>query len=180
MKSCVTMHAHLSTVTTNTWQENREPASMFLFYLPPQCSTALTGRHTLPFLSFSFCLSGRVNRCWVITSTHHILTYFSNLSLFSSAAWVTAVRAKPALPCTTLGTYLSKLIGFIIVYGMNSVLPDISALPSTDKLLLLRLTWWNVQGACWPYIWSFRRQMNAMIDQNQNLEDGWVMQLCQW
>lgn len=100
---CALVHSN-----TNTWQENREQASTFLFSLPPQCSTALSKHmltHThildnsaptfaevfpqrrsqtqtsLP-VSLSHCVTG----CWVTVSVHHVRTYFSSCEGHTSLA----------------------------------------------------------------------------------------------
>lgn len=58
-------------VYSNTWQENREQASTFLFSLPPHCSTAWTNTHADTF--------------WIIShrsSLRHTNTiFFSSLSV---------------------------------------------------------------------------------------------------
>lgn len=80
MKSCVTLHLSTATPTPGKRTGNKRPCSSFeqthtlgLFF------TGVHRRFATKTHTKRPCLSGRVIKCWVTTSTHHVLTYFSNL-----------------------------------------------------------------------------------------------------
>lgn len=176
------MHVHLSTLTPTPGMRtgNKPPQSSFI--CPPLCSTAFTNTrshlldksvpkfterfatgkhtHTLPFFSFSFCLSGSVNRCWVIT--HHAPTYFSSLPVFLCGLSHGYERQTSLTLHNSVHLPHPSSVGFSYMEWIQFFL--ISA-----HFCLLINSWFSQTSVpnlvkCWPYIWSYRGQMNAMID----------------